>query len=164
MTLSIELPAPLEEELAVEAEREGVTVSEQATLILYLAAALGKRGPETPFRNAVRSVLERHRIDPQQFSSAFEQLKKSCIEGQPDSASTVSTDQDCLDRSLRNWRDAVVHDPVGVVVEAPVDRSVTPIPRSERPSILGKYAHIKLSTEDIMAEKRLEIEREDRPR
>ncbi len=143
MTISLDLPAPLEAELAKEARSEGVSLSEQATFLLFLATELLNRDSVTrPFREAVNSVLERHQIDPERFSSTFEAIKNLRTKSSSDGVSTTTFDVNSLNS----------------------ETGVDPRPAVERPSILGKYAYIKLSTEEIMAEKRLEIEREDRPR
>jgi hypothetical protein len=162
MTLSIELPAPLQEELALEAEREGLTVSEQATLIIYLATALLKERPDTPFRNAVRSVLEDRRIDPRQLSSALEELKKLCIVSLPEPASKAFDEHDRSCISLRHWRDAVVHNPASVSLDSRTDPPIDPTVQIERRSIRGKYAYINFSSDDHAREKQIEIDREDR--
>src|SRR5437763_1836827 len=79
MTLSIELPPPLDEELAIEAEREGVSVSEQAALLLHLMTALTREGRKTPFRSVVRSFLERNAIDADQMGKVCEALMELCL-------------------------------------------------------------------------------------
>ncbi len=147
MTISLDLPTPLEEELAKEARSEGVSLSEQATFLLFLATEILNRVSVTrPFREVVNSVLERHEIDPERFSSTFEEIKNLRTKASSDELSTGRFDGNPLNH------------------QTDVDPRPVARPLSERQSILGKYAYLKLSTEDIMAEKRLEIEREDRPR
>src|SRR2546426_8318134 len=100
MPVTIELPRPLEEELTQEAQREGVSATEHATLLLYLAHALVSEGSPTPFKEAVRVFLARHSLDADHVSSAFEELVRSCLT-QDDGEPSFSR--------LKQWRDALVH-------------------------------------------------------
>ena len=180
MRIVIELPPRLEEELSIDASREDVTPAEQATLFLYLAAAMTVEGTETPFRGAVRSFLGRHLVDFKRVALACDQLRKLCLEGElrPDSPASAGIDEfpgsaegvelDGLDERqfdlLRAWRSSIVHQPSqrigtsGASAHDPTRQTS----QSARPSIRGKYAYLGLSSEDYAREKQLEIEREDR--
>jgi hypothetical protein len=71
------LPDPLHDELALEAEREGVSPNEHAVLLLYLATALLSEGSPTPFQEAVRRFLGRYSLDYAQIRSALQELVRA---------------------------------------------------------------------------------------
>jgi hypothetical protein len=164
MSITINLPPDLERELIGEARRDGIAPAERAELLLRLALALRVEGPETPFGSAVGAFFRRHQIDPDRLASALDQLNGACIPvtlhstppalfgGDPGGPS----ERIRLESLLRRWRDDAVH--------RPVDEAATRQPEvtSPRPSILGKYAYLGLSSEDFMREKQEEIDREDR--
>jgi hypothetical protein len=179
MAMLIELPSPLDQDLAVEAEREGVSASEQATFFLQLMTALTREGRKTPFRSVVKAYLQQNSLDADRLADFFESLMAFCLHD-PDSSSmpldqapASSIDRIDNDRALnllREWRSPNVHRSIGldedfdiIVCELPpMDRLVQSMGRMNRRSIRGKYAHIAFSSEDFMAEKQREIDREDR--
>src|SRR5262249_23517312 len=79
MSLTLELPRPLDEKLTHESELEGVPVAEHATLLLYLATALLRDEKATPFQEAVRVFLSHNSLDAAHISSVFEALVQACL-------------------------------------------------------------------------------------
>ena len=176
MTISIDLPFPLDQELAVEAEREGTSASEQATLLIHLATALTGAGRKTLFRSVVRAYLKQNALDADRLAVVCEELMALCLHDR-DGSTTLSTgvsptstgrlNSEEVRALLREWRSPSAH----VSLDHDVEISVSEPPPSEsliqsmgrmnRVSALGKYAHIGLSTEMMMREKQEEIDRED---
>src|SRR5713101_2867472 len=113
MPVTIELPRPLEEELTQEAQREGVSATEHATLLLYLAHALVSEGSPTPFKEAVRVFLARHSLDADHVSSAFEELVRRCLAEGGEPSPSLDQASDALAPGaltlLTQWRNALVH-------------------------------------------------------
>jgi hypothetical protein len=177
MTLSIDLPPPLDEELAIEANREGVSVSDRATLLLHLMTALARDGRKTPFRSVVRSFLERNAIDADHMAEVCEALMALCLHDTdqlpkpPDTASINADypiDADHARSLLRHWRNTEVHQSVAKDIEVslsglpPLDHLLQRSGRVRRASVMGKYSWLKGSSEDYAIEKQREIVREDR--
>jgi hypothetical protein len=164
------LPAHLEKELMSEARLTGVAPAELAGLLLCLADALRSGAPETPFSVAVRSFLSRHQLDPDYLSVALEHLKELCFRSKLQATSPrligsvpeTMGDFVRLGEILRDWRDDALHQPIENGVAVMSDVSLRQDPARPRPSILGKYAHLGLSSEEFAREKQLEIDREDR--
>src|SRR5437660_1135094 len=90
MSLRIELPPPLDEELCEEAEREGVPAAEHATLLLCRAHALSNEERPTPFKDAVRVFLAHRSLDADHVSSVFEELVRLCLTYDEDKGSLPS--------------------------------------------------------------------------
>jgi uncharacterized protein (DUF433 family) len=63
MTLEIEVPKSLDEELTQQAAMEGTDKQEHATLLLYLATALLRGTETTPFREAVKVFRAQHPVE-----------------------------------------------------------------------------------------------------
>jgi hypothetical protein len=179
MAISIDLPAPLEEELEMEAEREGVTVSEQATFWLQLMTSLTRDGRKTPFRTVVQAYLRQNSLDAERLADVFEGLMALCLHesaqqplpiGDGNDVKSLLIDSNTILSLLRHWRSPINHrsieDDADLIVHElpPLGDLIQQNGRKNRISCLGKYSHIKLNTEDIMAERRRETEREDRPR
>ena len=164
MSITINLPPLLERELIGEARRDGIAPAERVELLLRLSVALRFEGPETPFGSAVRAFFRRHQIDPERLASALDQFNGVCVPVNLHSVPPALSDGDPGESSerlrpeslLRRWREDAVHRPVKE--EATIQAEVS----SPRPSILGKYAHLGLCSEDLMREKQEEIDREDR--
>ena len=164
MSITIDLPPRLDQELLREAIRDGVAPTVRAELLLRLAIVLRPEGSATPFGSAVREFLRQHEIDPDRLASVLDQFNDACVPNarhpvqgfSPDTDARASNGRISLESPLRRWRDEAVHRPSGE--EAGMSAQLT----SPRPSIMGKYAHIGLSTEDFMREKQEEIDREDR--
>jgi hypothetical protein len=185
MPITLDLPPPLDEEITLEAEREGVPAADHATLLLYLASSLLSGEPPTPFQQAVRDFLASHSVDADRVSSVFEELVRLCLEavggeGQASHASrqalagSPKAQQDPHIEStslplLRAWRNTKVHRPV----DRSVDVLISDLPPSKalvqragrvnkkRVSAYGKYAGIIPSSEEFMRERQKEIARED---
>jgi len=127
MSSTIELPHPLDKKLAQEAEREGVSATEHATLLLYVVTALLMEQNSTPFQEAVRNFFVHRSLDAEEVASAVEELVRFCIESPTGKGKTAAALQAALGNgldlsdfaALRAWRDSVVHLPQ--VVEQPVD-------------------------------------------
>jgi hypothetical protein len=96
MSLTIELPHPVNEELVLEAQREGISAEDHATLLVVLIMAFLKGQDRTPFQEAVRSFIAQRAADVDQIASAFEDLVRRCLraheEGKADSPFDVSPD------------------------------------------------------------------------
>ena len=135
MALVIDLPAPLEEDLAAEAAREGVSPSEQAAFWLQLMAALARVGRNISSRDVVEVHDPGDLLEPAHAAEIYAKLKAICPRHQ------------FLAREL-----------------PPSDRPPPRPERADRVSALGKFAHLGLSTGAFIAEKRLETDREDRDR
>jgi hypothetical protein len=177
MALLIELPPIIEEELAVEASREGVSTSDQAAFLLQLITALTRDGRNTPFRIVVKAYLQQNSLDADRLAGIFEGLMTLCLKNedevtispdQPTSPSIEPLSRDRILSLLRAWRGpeancSVDHNVAISIHELPhLDRLIQRSGRKNRVSALGKFAHLGLSTEAFIAEKRLETEREDR--
>src|SRR5437773_1314744 len=130
MPLTIQLPRPLDEELIEEAQREGVSATEHAALLLYLAHALVSEGRPTPFSEAVRAFLARHSLDAAQVSAAFEELLRLCLK-QDEGCSPLEKADGTLAQGdlslLTQWRNALVHG-----VEAGAEAIPATLPRVQR--------------------------------
>ncbi|MDQ2798832.1 MAG: hypothetical protein M3Y13_04210 [Armatimonadota bacterium] len=59
MTLTLDLPRSLNEEIVQEAQREGVSTPEYATRLLSFATAFLKENPSIPLQEAVPEKQER---------------------------------------------------------------------------------------------------------
>jgi hypothetical protein len=150
MHLTIDLPPPLDDKLAQEAQREGVPTGEHATLLLYLATALLRDGEPTPFQEAVREFLAQHAVDADRVSTVFAELVKLCL--------TVSRgESEPALSSLTAWRNALVHRH-----SAPGSRTRDRAKQdTERSSAYGKYAGRIPTSEEFIREKQKEITLED---
>lgn len=149
MTLVIELPPSLEEELTQEAERSGVPPHQHAQWLLWIASALLDRTNSTPVSGAVSSFLAQHSMDQEQAGRIFEQLVRH-----------VQTSD--VDGILVNGHQTVVWQAKYVNAAAPSSHVETS--RQDRPSAMGKYAHLNWSSEDYARRKQEEIDLEDRRR
>src|SRR5262245_42669400 len=136
MSLMIALPEPLGDELASQAQREGVSAAEHATLLLYLATALLKGESLTPFQEAVRSFLVYHSLDAGRIASVLEELVRVCLEsrgekGTPflDAAGDTAARSD-LTLGL-HWRNAIAH---AVDVRSGVPVSDHPLDATPQPT------------------------------
>jgi hypothetical protein len=114
MSLTIELPQPLGEELASEAQQVGISAAERATLLLYLATALLKEENPTPFQETVRNFLAHRSLDAGRIRSVLEELVRVCVEAREEGAtpSEVPRGDAVAYRDatrVRHWRDAIVH-------------------------------------------------------
>jgi len=183
MALLIELPAPLEEELAVEASREGVSTSEQAAFLLQLITASTRDGRKTPFRSVVKAYLRQNSLDADRLADVFEGLMAVCLQNdgpepmEPDKQTPGPIDSMETDRALsllRGWRSPEAN----CSVDQNVDISTHELPPPEQliqragrmrrtarmraSSVRGKYAYLGGGSEEFMREKQLEIDREDR--
>jgi hypothetical protein len=114
MSLTIELPQTLGEELASEAQQVGISAAERATLLLYLATALLKEENPTPFQETVRNFLAHRSLDAGRIGSVLEELVRVCVEARDEGATPTEVARgDAMahrDATLvRHWRDAIVH-------------------------------------------------------
>jgi hypothetical protein len=164
MSLIINVSPQFEQDLLREAIRDGIAPIVRAELLLRLAMALRSEGSETPFGSAVREFFRKHEIDPDQLATVLDQLNDACVPNarhpvkvfSPDVNAHISNRRVRPESLLRRWRTEAVHRPLEE--EASRSAEVT----SMRPSSMGKYAHLGLSSEDFMREKQEEIDREDR--
>ena len=163
MSLVVELPTPLEEELTREANRVGRSPESLAALLLGLATTLRKDAQKTPFQQAVKMFLSSHAVDPDRLASTLEELRGLCSETTPVSASldlkwSVENPGPTSDGStiLQSWRNAIVHQP-SRETQISDDGRV-----ARRPSAMGKYSHFGVSSEDVMREHQEDIAREEK--
>lgn len=154
MSITVELPGPLGEELAEVAEKAGMSAQEHATILLCVVTALLHRGHGTPFEEEVRRVVASSSLDADRVAAALEEVVALCAaagttrDGDPDPSRTF--------RALREWRDGTVHR-----AEPPAG---APRLDAGRPSAMGRYAHVPGTSGDFAREKRREIELEERKR
>src|SRR5437762_135909 len=106
MPLTIALPEPLDEALALEARKGGVPAREHATLLLYLAAALLRDEEPTPFQEAVKDFLSSHSLDADRVSSVFEELVRLCLRTQDEALASGLIEEEPAEVTLpqRNSR------------------------------------------------------------
>jgi hypothetical protein len=115
MSMTLEIPRPLDEELTWDAEREGVSASELATLLLYLTHAILNEDRPTPFREAVAMFLSHQSLDSHHVASVLEDLVRLCLkqpdEGDPSSEEEIRHGKGIGDivALLKLWRNARVH-------------------------------------------------------
>ena len=159
MSLTIELPKPIEDELAADANRDG----EQASLLLLVARSMTREGQATPFGQAVKAVFASQSINADQVVSVVEHLLKLCAGGsefesdsQTDKMASEGLDIEQARGLLLHWRSLAVHLPT----RDPSDRA-TP---TKRATAFGKYAYVPTGSDMFSIEKAMEIENEDRPR
>ena len=176
MALLLELPSALEEELVVEASREGVSTSEQAAFLLQLITALIRDGRKTPFQSVVKAYLRQNSLDADRLAGVFGSLVAYCLRNTAQDSMPDQTSDNAIDpmnpevalSMLRNWRSqesncSIDHDvEVSIHELPPLEHLVQRSRRMNRSSILGKYAYLGLSSEDFAREKQMEIDREDR--
>lgn len=183
MPLTLELPPQIEEELAQEAQQEGVSVTEHTTLLVYLSLALREQQEQTPFQNAVKLFFSTHSLDIKHVSSVFELLVRQCLDpaaaDTPESISIPqvfsSTAPASAEENLRAWRNWLVHQPVPSEQLHALFETAQPTPTSgkkgkhtkephRRPSAMGKYSAIPGTSDDFAGGKQDEIAHEDRRR
>jgi hypothetical protein len=117
MSLTIELPNPIDEGLTQEARRKGVSAEEHATLLVVLTMAFLKEQAPTPFQEAVKGFLAQRALDADQIASAFEELVRLCVHADHGEGKASSPLQEALTHAiahrdgalLRQWRNAAVH-------------------------------------------------------
>jgi hypothetical protein len=148
MTMVLELPPPLEEELAHEAEKIGLPADALSRSLLWVASAIVYQTESNPLSGAVRELLTEHSVDPDEFGrmvGEFVQRLQPTADGGVDG---MLIDGD----TLLVWE----------VKHTPVETSSNGSPvRAERPSAMGKYAHLKWSSDDYARRKQEEIDLED---
>ena len=149
--VTLELPPSLEAELANEAEREQVTPSEHATLLLFLASALRENGAETPFKAAVRSFLGERSVDARLFGSALEELLETCLAHHDTGKSSQP-----YSSTLQSWRLPVIHRTQATELL----NSPARMPRKLQAK--GSCSDLGLSSEAFAKEKQEEIAREEK--
>ncbi|MDQ2693912.1 MAG: hypothetical protein M3Z21_00785 [Pseudomonadota bacterium] len=156
MPLVLELPAPLEEELKKEAEKEGITATEHAALLLSISTALLREAEATPFQDAVKIFFSHHSLDAELMASALEAMIQIAIHdaGKGSAVLQKTAAEPELDRAnemLRAWRNRAVHQPLQGTERM-----------RRKPTAMGKYAHVPGTSEDFAREKQMDIAREDR--
>ncbi len=115
MAVTLEIPRPLDKELTQEAAREGVSLDNHATVLLYLVNALIAEEQPSPFKQAVREYIASNNLDVQHVTRVFESLLALCL--YHDTGNETSTFQRVLANEqlgddialLRDWRNSVVH-------------------------------------------------------
>ena len=116
MSLTLEIPRPLDEELTADAKREGISAAERATLLLYLVTALLNDEKPTLFREAVRVFLSHHSLDADHVATVFDELVRLCVEAQEEDEGSSPlqgaggrVDVKRVGALLKHWRNAAVH-------------------------------------------------------
>ncbi len=124
MSLTLELPPPISDELSRESQREGISETEHAELLICLASAFMRDESVTPFRQAVRAFLSQHALDADRVFSVFEELVQACAavnntgkSSAVSQAASPKTRAEAEYEFLKQWRNRVVH-------QSSVDRSV----------------------------------------
>ena len=148
MTMVLELPPPLEEELTQEAERIGVPADEHAQYLLWVASALLDRSNSTPVSATVRGFLAEHSVDHERVRRMLEQLVRRV---------QASTD-DGVDLMITTGNSRVVVEPKGGGWAKGSSGESFP---THHPSAMGKYAHLNISSDDYARRKQEEIDFED---
>jgi hypothetical protein len=114
MSLTLELPPPINDELTQDSQREGISEKEHAALLVCLASAFKQEEPHTPFQKAVRAFLSHYSLDAERVVSAFEGLVQACLE--PNDAWKLKAANGegktaAAFQFLRQWRSSLVHQP-----------------------------------------------------
>jgi hypothetical protein len=149
MSLTLELPSALSEELAQQAGLIGVSPEEHATGLLYLAAGvLGIEDPDS-LEASADDYLATIPVSKTQAVAIFEWLTRRLLE------EGVASERDferlsVFAAKLRTWLET--HARQGHSPHPPVP---------SRPSAMGKYAHIPGTSEDFARLKQAEIDLED---
>ena len=183
MSITVELPPPLDDELSSEARREGISVADHTAILLHLATALRNEGSPTPFRDAVRVFVSSRSLDAERVASVLDELVEICVgdrEGGADVEAAAATrrvaDADAARALLRAWRVQIVHGPRGAElgVDLDLDAVIVDMPpvdvlrqragRLRRPAAKGRYSHIGGGSEEFAREKPREIAREEEDR
>ena len=139
MSLTLELPRRLGEELMEEAGKVGVSAEEHATVLLYVASALLRDEQATTSPRVVRRPVSDEELDAERVAAVFEKL--------------VSR--------LQMW--SRVGDAGDFTRPAELAAS-TRHDSAARRSAMGRYAHVAGTSDDYAAEKQEEIDREERKR
>jgi hypothetical protein len=169
MPLTLDLPPHLHKDLSEEAEKEGVAPSEHAALLLAIFTALLKEVEPTPFTIAVQRFMSHRSIDAHRVSSVLGELVEQCMAGheqgnESDEIQNLTGNSDQfidVDEHLRQWRNALVHEPIDESFDeittslVPLDPLVQKAGRQNR--AMGKYSHIPGSSDDFARAKREEI-------
>jgi hypothetical protein len=138
----------LDQELAEEAQREGTSAEEHATLLVVLTMALLKEQNPTPFQEAVRSFLARRALDPDRIASAFEEMARLCLQVPQGSRPSLSSEETVRDATaqrdsalLKQWRNAIVHgvevSPKDIPSNIPLSEAIQPAGWLQRPAEAG---------------------------
>ncbi len=159
MGLTLEVPPPLARELSLEAQREGLSPAEQATLLLHLSSVLLEVEKKTLFQEAVKTFIASQSLDAERVTAVFQELVRLCAAYHDSGKESESFQEHLLTEQsvnenheviLRCWRSPDVH-----------------IQRAGRlnrtPRGLGKYAKTGVSSEAFANEKRGEIAQEEGP-
>jgi hypothetical protein len=141
MTMVLELPPPLEEELTQEAEKIGLAADEHVRLLLWVASALVYQAESNPLSEAVRELLAEHSVDPEEFGRILGALVQRVQPGKDGGVDGMFL------REGNTW-----------IWEAKRNAGRG---SAERPSAIGKYAHLNISSDDYARRKQEEIDLED---
>jgi hypothetical protein len=97
MSITLDLPSPIDEELTKEAQREGISEMEHAALLVCLAFALKQDEPPTPFRNAVKDFLFQNSLDAERVFDVFDELVRTCLSARDIGNSTADLEEKLTD-------------------------------------------------------------------
>lgn len=130
MSLTLDLPEPLNRELSDEAAKEGVSPSDHAALLLCIIAAFHDLGKaETPFQQVVKAISESHSVAPHRLAALVNDLVEYCqapaghgkmeaaLSSLASQTTTVQPQEHDLLLILPYWRQGIVHAPLDVSVK-----------------------------------------------
>ena len=189
MALTLELPSPVGEELAHEAEREGVSETDRAALFVCLAAALLHENKATPFQDAVKHFLAHRALNTELIGSVIEELVTVCLEvpiGQGKTTGSLEAamnhimaqrtllSEEAILVNLRGWRDAFVHQatrqtPENMTMDTVHEKAAVSLERDPDQvarvrSIRGKYARTVVTgpgSEELHQERQRDKQKEE---
>lgn len=151
MAFVLELPPLLGDELTQEAERIGVPADQHAQWLLWVGSALLDRTNSTPISDMVRRFLAEHSVDQEQVGRMYEQLVRR-VQSSNDNGIDGIIVTSSQDQAV--WQ--AKHVP-----QAAANSAVGERPATQRPSAMGKYAHLNWSSDDYARRKQEEIDLED---
>jgi hypothetical protein len=136
MSLTLDLPPPINEELTLDSQREGISEMEHAALLVCLASAFKQDQPHTPFQKAIRVFLSDHSLDAEQVVAAFEKLVSVCLAAHGTEAIELPTGKGKTEAALQfallqDWRNETVHRPLESLTQAQSRLSGNAVPEKE---------------------------------
>lgn len=144
MSLTVDLPPPLGDDLSREAEREHVSPAEHARILLSLIWSLRRDHQGAVSSRVIKGYLQSRELDPDLVVTVFDDLINLLLKNRCD---TLSIDAN-YDR--------------GVVELPPIEEMVQKAGRVRRLSARGLAAHLKVSSEDVAREHQEDIAREEK--
>ncbi len=144
MNLWVDLPNPVGDDLSREAEGDHVLPAEHARILLFLVWSLRKDHQDATSARAIKEYFRSRSLDPDLFVNVFEELVTLFLKSGCDTA-LIDANADLSVKEL-----------------PPIEKLVQRTGQMRRPSAFGKYAHLGVSSEDVIREHQEDIEREER--